>query len=381
MKESIFEDKYEKVIIDTVNLDSKDLLFEYAAIKLLLELQKLNIFNHENETYRTSELYDLIKVKETYRFLYLEILNILEKFNYLIFKDQDEVVTTNKVLDTAQRLEEVLESLNEKQLRDSILDIPPMIAPYFNLMEKTFPLFIKVIKGEVNYLSALFPNGEKSYVESIYKTSTQYIFNKLIASYIKRVLDDIGSNGRNLKILEIGAGTGGTTASVLPIIKESNYNVEYFYTDISAGMLRIGKSQFNEKFDFVSYKVLNIDKDPLQQGFLLNEFDIVICSNVLHATYNIDETLNNVKKLMMQSNSYLFINEIIDKLDFLTVTFGLTDGWWLYSDEFRTPYSPIINKKTWEKLLIDKGFTQAILVEEIQDILDLLSQNLFIYKT
>lgn len=381
MKESIFEDKYEKVIIDTVNLDSKDLLFEYAAIKLLLELQKLNIFNHENEKCRTSELYDLIKVKETYRFLYLEILNILEKFNYLIFKDQDEVVTTNKVLDTAQRLEEVLESLNEKQLRDSILDIPPMIAPYFNLMEKTFPLFIKVIKGEVNYLSALFPNGEKSYVESIYKTSTQYIFNKLIASYIKRVLDDIGSNGRNLKILEIGAGTGGTTASVLPIIKESNYNVEYFYTDISAGMLRIGKSQFNEKFDFVSYKVLNIDKDPLQQGFLLNEFDIVICSNVLHATYNIDETLNNVKKLMMQSNSYLFINEIIDKLDFLTVTFGLTDGWWLYSDEFRTPYSPIINKKTWEKLLIDKGFTQAILVEEIQDILDLLSQNLFIYKT
>jgi polyketide synthase PksM len=381
MKESIFEDKYEKVIIDTVNLDSKGLLFEYAAIKLLLELQEFNIFNHENEKYRTSELYDLIKVKEAYRFLYLEILNILEKFNYLIFKDEDEVITTNKVLHASQRLGEVLESLNEKQLRDSILDIPPMIAPYFNLMEKTFPLFIKVVKGEVNYLSALFPNGEKSYVESIYKTSTQYIFNKLIASYIKRVLDSIGSTGRNLKILEVGAGTGGTTASVLPVVKESNYNVEYFYTDISGGMLRIGKSQFNEKYDFVSYKTLNIDKDPLEQGFLPYEFDIVICSNVLHATYNIDETLNNVKKLMVQSNGYLFINEIIDKLDFLTVTFGLTDGWWLYSDEFRTPYSPIINKKTWEKLLADKGFTQAILVEEIQDILDLLSQNLFIYKT
>ncbi len=80
------------------------------------------------------------------------------------------------------------------------------------------------------------------------------------------------------------------------------------------------------------------------QGFPIGQYNIVFATNVLHATRNMSRTLQQCKALL-RKGGLLIANELSTKTDFLTLTFGLTDGWWLFDDaELRISGSPIISR-------------------------------------
>lgn len=367
-------------IIDKPGPEGKYILSRYACAKLLLAIQREGLLTEANVSQTKEVIKAALNFVEKYRLLFLEILDMLKRNEYIKL-DGENIVTTGKVTEVTEVLENIKETIARQNQNEGGQSTISVIKPYIRLMDKTFPSFLKVAKGEMGYLSALFPLGDKTFVESIYKTNTQILFNKFIVHYSNIIVEELRGTKKKINILEIGAGTGGTTASVLPFLKEKDIALEYHYTDISVGMVRIGKKQFKESYDFVHYNLLDIDKDPEKQGFQLGYFDFVLCSNVLHATNNIERTLSNVKKLMANSNAYLLVNEIIDKLDFLTVTFGLTDGWWMYSDKYRKAHSPLLDIPTWKKLLTSLGLHEGVSTEKVEEISDLTSQNLFIYKS
>jgi hypothetical protein len=89
------------------------------------------------------------------------------------------------------------------------------------------------------------------------------------------------------------------------------------------------------------------------QGFLLGAYDIVFATNVLHATRDMANTLQHCKALLLHGG-LLIANELTTKTDFLTLTFGLTDGWWLYDDEHRRiPGSPLLSRHAMSPPRID----------------------------
>ena len=95
-------------------------------------------------------------------------------------------------------------------------------------------------------------------------------------------LDLISHRRPNLRVLEIGAGTGGTTATVLPVLRSSygeRMYRSYTYTDVSPGFFPAAKERFKD-YPNVEYAVLDISKDPLEQGFKPKAFDLVIACNV-----------------------------------------------------------------------------------------------------
>ena len=133
----------------------------------------------------------------------------------------------------------------------------------------------------------------------------------------RKFFDLLGHANPRLRILEIGAGTGGTTSVVLDNLRTEQgvrtYS-EYCYTDISAGFFVAAKERF-ENFQNIEYKVLDISKDPVEQGFEAESYDLIIAANVslqlppghgeakpipqvLHATEYIGSTLRNVRKLL-----------------------------------------------------------------------------------
>lgn len=72
----------------------------------------------------------------------------------------------------------------------------------------------------------------------------------------------------------------------------------------------------------------------MTQGYGIGRYDILFATNVLHATRNITKTIQQCKTLL-RKGGLLIANELSAKTPFLLLTFGLTEGWWLYDDESR----------------------------------------------
>ncbi|KAK7718985.1 Type I Iterative PKS [Diaporthe eres] len=163
----------------------------------------------------------------------------------------------------------------------------------------------------------------------------------------------------NLRVLEIGAGTGGTTATVLPALQSAygeRMYASYTYTDVSAGFFPAARERF-KGYAAVEYAVLDISKDPLEQGFEAESFDYIVACNVLHATPVINETLSHVRKLL-HPRGKLFLQELSPKTKWINMVMGVLPGWWLGADDGR-PAEPYISSGRWDAELRRAGFAGA----------------------
>jgi SAM-dependent methyltransferase len=109
------------------------------------------------------------------------------------------------------------------------------------------------------------------------------------------------------KILEIGAGTGGTTHTVLRAIDGAF--ASYTYTDVSAGFFEKAAARFSDYSEHMNFKRLNIEAPPSSQGFADSSYDVVIAANVLHATRNIVQTVRHARSLL-RSGGFLICVEV-----------------------------------------------------------------------
>lgn len=151
-------------------------------------------------------------------------------------------------------------------------------------------------------------------------------------------LDLVAHKKPNLRVLEIGAGTGGTTAKILPALQSAygeRMHLSYTYTDISPGFFPPAQERFHE-FPGIEYRVLDISQDPTEQGFEadLENYDLVIATNVLHATPRIQDTLRNVRKLV-HPRGRLFLQELSPVSKWPNIIMGVLPGWWLGADDDR----------------------------------------------
>ena len=226
------------------------------------------------------------------------------------------------------------------------------------LVEAAAPQAVAVATGQTSAVEALFPAGSSALVEDVYaEDAVSRLFNDLATIAVDsavhaRLADRTG----RISILEIGAGTGGTSASVLKTLQPHADRVDYFYTDISGALLQEAEAKFAPAYPFVTFKPLDVELDPQLQGWSPGQFDVVLAANVLHATKNIGGTLANARRMLNQEGT-LILNEVTRVFDFTTLTFGLMPGWWLFEDpEARLPSSPLLSSQHWERALTAAGF-------------------------
>ena len=156
-----------------------------------------------------------------------------------------------------------------------------------------------------------------------------------------------------MKVIEIGAGTGGTTKAVLSAMGDRF--TSYMYTDVSAGFFEPAKVKFSQHTARLSFKMLDIEKDPVGQGFEEESYDMVIASNCLHATRTLQNTLRHCRSLV-RPGGYLVLLEITRDHLPIQLIMGTLPGWFLGAEEGRT-WAPTISLKQWDTLLKGTGFS------------------------
>jgi acyl transferase domain-containing protein/acyl carrier protein/SAM-dependent methyltransferase len=221
-----------------------------------------------------------------------------------------------------------------------------------------------ILTGKLPATDVLFPNSSMQLVEGIYKDNeiADY-FNEGMANAVVAYIEaSLKQNPHaRFRLLEIGAGTGGTSAMVIRKLTPYQDRIaEYKYTDISQGFLRHAEAVFGTKAPYLTCQLYHVEKPCAEQQIQTGVYDLVLASNVLHATANIRSTLRNAKTLL-KKNGLLLINEISGNSLFAHLTFGLLQGWWLYEDHMlRIPGCPGLYPETWRRVLSQEGFQHVL---------------------
>ena len=182
-----------------------------------------------------------------------------------------------------------------------------------------------IIRGEIDSLSLLLQDDLlKKYYSSedshlrCYQHACQYV-------------DLIAHQNPALRILEIGAGTGGATLPILETLGGQDGRkprfLRYDYTDISGGFFDASKDKFRPWSSCMRYRILNIEKEPSDQGFDTDQYDVIVAANVLHATSLLLRTMKNVHKLLKPGGRLILIEETV--LALRRFPFATLPGWWL----------------------------------------------------
>ncbi|KAF4631033.1 hypothetical protein G7Y89_g7101 [Cudoniella acicularis] len=228
---------------------------------------------------------------------------------------------------------------------------------------------LNILYGKLDALSFLFRDDlVKGYYYDLFN-SVQCI------PRVQKYLDALAYRNPTLRVLEVGAGTGGMTRHLLRTLthygdeeREAPHYAQYDYTDISPSFFQEAQELFKDQAaGRMNFKILNIENDPLEQGFQQHQYDIVVASSVLHATKDLNASVQNIRKLLKPGGKLiLFEITIPDKLR-AGFVFGLLPGWWLGTEPTRE-WSPCVNKETWHRVLLRTGFSGLdIFLDDYQD--------------
>ena len=226
------------------------------------------------------------------------------------------------------------------------------IAAELALLGRSGPRLADVLRGHADPLELLFPDGDLSLTSRVYERSPlQHWINDRIGGLVAAAVGDLGA-GRSIRLIEIGAGTGATTNSILPGLPPDR--TTYLFTDVSPLFTRKAAEKF-AAHPWVTYAVLDIEKPPEEQGIRAGQFDIVIAANVLHATRNLGETLSHVRELLCPGG-LLILLEVTSRQRWADLTFGLLEGWWRFEDDGWRADHPLLSVERWKELLPAHGF-------------------------
>jgi len=217
-----------------------------------------------------------------------------------------------------------------------------------------------VLRGATDPLQLLFPGGSLSTAEQLYRESPlARAYTALLAEAVGAALETLPA-GRTLRVLEIGAGTGGATSAVLPRLPAEH--TSYSFTDISPLFLARARESF-AAYPFVTYRTLDIEADPLGQGFAPQSFDLVIAANVIHATANLRHSCANLRRLLAPGGAALLL-EMTAPLRWIDISFGMTEGWWKFSDRDLRPDYALLDRTGWLTLLREVGLEEPAALPE-----------------
>ena len=233
----------------------------------------------------------------------------------------------------------------------------------------------EILTGQQSPLETLFPGGSFTRAEDLYERAPlSAYFTSVARSALEGFVRTRRADG--LRVLEIGAGTGATTSSLLPVLPPET--TSYYFTDVSDLFLNHGERKF-AAYSFVSYGHFDIERYGETPRYPAGSFDVIVATNVLHATKDLRRTVANVRSLLAPSG-ILILSETTTYLPWYDVTTGLIEGWQRFDDGLREDH-PLLPVESWSALLESAGFDRLLAFPDKDSQAHILGQHVIVART
>ncbi|CAL8084937.1 unnamed protein product [Orchesella dallaii] len=349
--------------------DTFSLLQKLSYLNILRAMYDCKWVPKLNKIFMEETIVLKLNIQKGFRQYFSFMLNVLEDEGVLE-KIESAPYPKWKVTKIPSSLEEIVSTLNSPAFTSELVARfrPTSLLSIFgeNLG--------KILRGEQSVLTILFPEENKGYpsVADFYSDyGTYFKMSECGSEICRRQLIHFREkmNGQRfiMRILEVGAGTGSYSSNFLRCLEEEGIEFEYTYTDISAAFFPAAEKRFEKYGKFMKFKKLNIEEDPIDQGFTPEYFDYVFMAEVIHATKDIRESLKNIR-MLMKPNGMINMHEGTRINRLITFLFGALDGYWRFQDFDIRPNHCSLTPQGWTNAFHSTGF-------EIDGIFPMLKTN------
>ncbi|KAI1465201.1 uncharacterized protein F4812DRAFT_466638 [Daldinia caldariorum] len=269
------------------------------------------------------------------------LYSMLEKETHTINVDGD-VITRTAMAAPARSSKDILEELLTRFPDQTTAD---------KLTFYTGSKLADVLKGKTGGIQLIFGTPEgRELVSGLYADwPLNRMFYKQMEDFLTRLCTKLDINEGPLKILEMGAGTGGTTKWLVPLLASLNVPVEYTFTDLAPSFVAAARKRFKQ-YSFMKFRTHDIEQAPADE--LMGTQHIVIASNAVHATHSLGESGKNIRKTL-RSDGFLMMLEMTGTMYWVDMVFGLFNGWWFFDDG---RHHAVTNEFRWQKDLQAVGY-------------------------
>ena len=269
------------------------------------------------------------------------LYNVLEKEARLVDMDGNQITRT-AISPPRESSKEILQDLMHNY---------PDYGYANKLAYFTGTRLADVMTGKSDGTKIIF--GSKEGKELVSGLHGDFLFNKLaykqMEDFIKRLVSKLPMHEGPLRILEVGAGTGGTTTYLAPLLASLNVPMEYTFTDRAPSIVAAARKNL-KAYPFMKFRAHDIEKPPADD--LLGTQHIIIASNAVHATRSLTESMKNLRKAL-RPDGFVMMVEMTETLYWIDMIFGILEGWWLFDDGRRHAIS---HQSRWERELQSVGY-------------------------
>lgn len=269
------------------------------------------------------------------------LLHILEKHN-IVRKQGSCFIRQSKVVP----------SQPSQKLHEDFVARFPRYAGEANLMALTGSKLADCLSGKTDAVPLMFRGPSAQRIMELYygKSPMLATLTEQLATFLSEVVAKTqASAAAPIRILEVGAGTGGTTARLAEVLAASGSPVEYTFTDIAPSMIKAAKLKF-AKYQWMAFETFNLEKEtPVS---MRDQYDIVIGTNCVHATTSRSASITRLAQVL-RKDGLIVLSEVTQLVDWYDIVFGLLDGWWLAKDGSTYPLQPA---ESWMNSFKEAGF-------------------------
>ncbi|KAJ5547161.1 hypothetical protein N7494_004746 [Penicillium frequentans] len=232
---------------------------------------------------------------------------------------QDAGLISVDSLGKYKRTAKQVDTIPSTDLLEAIIRDFPQHRSEHRLLSITGSKLAPCLSGQLDALDLIFGDrAAKDLVGDVYSKAPVFVTGtKLLCKFL---LSALGKRTQPVKILEIGAGTGGTTTDVVHCLTSNNIPFEYCFTDLSPSLIAAARKKF-KWCPSMEFMILDIEKEPS----LGDEYDLIISTNCIHATRNLTATTKNIHKLL-RDGGVLCLVELTRNLPWFDLVFGLLEG-------------------------------------------------------